>query len=181
MLLYTTSMDGVPGGGNTVEVHLLARMALTPVVIGTAASVMGTGRVTMSLVASTALCWSFVPVLQLLTGLLLVRGAAAKGSALARYFATDRYWSSWMLALAAVVLLMPNPGGVVLYLLGTAVVPLLLTARALVWLRRDLSGDSRAAARTIVVLHQTITILLILAYAMWAGALWPRIVRTLAA
>lgn len=169
-------------GKYSVEVEIAFRMVFTAVLIGTATAVLGTGRVTLPLVASGALCWSFVPVLQLLTGLLFVRGArGSRTRALARYFAADTYWSTWILAYAAVLLLVPQPGRFAMYLMATAVLPLLLTARALVHVRRNACGDSPQGASRIVAAHQALTILLFLGYVMWASALWPRIMRVLGA
>lgn len=151
-------------------------MVLTALVLGTAAAVAGTGRVTLSLVVSTTICWSFVPILQLLTGVLLVApGRGDRRRALASYFETGRYWSAWVLALAAALLMAPDPGPLAIYLLMTAVVPLLLTARALVTVRREVFGDSRTTALRIVVAHQGLSIVLILGYAAWASALWARL------
>jgi hypothetical protein len=160
----------------TMRSQILERLILTSAVLGTMGAVVTTGRVTLALVVGTAVVWSFVPVLQLLTGLLLVRDAGARrAEALARYFATDRYWSTWALGFASVLLLAPEPGAIVLWLAVTALAPLALTARALVRLRCDLFGDRSGDACWRVAVHQAITVGLIAAYAIWAGALGPRI------
>ena len=159
---------------------LVARMALVALVIGTSVSVAATERVTFSLVAGGFIGWAFVPVLQLLTGLLLVQGRPGKRIfQLERYFATHWPWSLWILVFNGAVLLLPTrvTG---LWLTATAVVPMLWT----MWLlgefcRQDLALDPRHARRR-VLLHQAVTYLLVFGYVSLAVALWPRIVGLVA-
>ena len=154
---------------------LLARMALVALVIGTSVTVAATERLTLSMVISGSLGWAFVPLLQLLTGLLLVRGVpGGRMRQLERYFATHWPWSIWIIAFNAAILLLPGhlTG---LWLTATAVVPLLWT----VWLlmefcRQDLALDSPIARRR-VLLHQAVTYGLVVGYVSVAVALWPRL------
>ncbi len=104
-LLYITS--GMSGGtnrlleaGDNADLRVLGYMALVALVIGTSVSAAATERVTLSLVLTSALAWSFVPLLQLGTGLWLVRsaGAGRRVAALERYFETHRPWSLFILA-----------------------------------------------------------------------------------
>lgn len=157
---------------------VIGYMALTALVMGTAAAVLGTGRVTVPLVLSTTLVWSWVPVVQLLTGLVLVQGRGpARRVALTHYFATGRYWLIWVLCIAVILLLLPDPHLWVWldYLLLTFLLPATLTARALRRMRRELFGDSPAAARWSVAAHQVITYSIVVLYIAWAVALWPRL------
>ena len=152
-------------------------MALTALVIGTAAAVLGTGRVTVPLVLSTTVMWSWVPVVQLLTGWWMVAGRGSRrGEALSEYFATSRYWSVWLLGFTLCVLLAPRPFELLLWALATAVVPAALTARALVTLRQQYFSDSRSSAWRRVAIHQGITHGVIVLYFAWAVALWPRLI-----
>jgi hypothetical protein len=155
---------------------IAGQLTLIALVIGTATAVAATGRVTISLVVSTTIVWSFVPLLQLLTGwLLLVRDLPRdRGSALAEYVRTHRYWSLWMLAVAAVLLLAPSPGLVTFPLVATALAPMFLTSRALVGLRRAWGNPPREAIGRVVA-HQAMTLGLMSAYVVWATALLPRI------
>lgn len=160
---------------DNLPVTLLARMALVALVIGTSVTVAATERLTLSLVLSGSLGWVFVPLLQLLTGLLLVRGLpGGRMRQLERYFATHWPWSIWILVFNAAVLLLPmRLTG--LWLTATAVVPMLWT----VWLlmefcRQDLALDSRMARRR-VLLHQSVTYVLVVGYVSVAVALWPRL------
>lgn len=154
---------------------LIRQMILTALVLGTATAVLGTGRVTIPLIVSTTAVWSWVPIVQLLTGLMLVRGAADRSSALASYFSTGRYWSLWILTFAAVMLLTPAVWSVFFSAIATCIVPILLTARSLIAWRQQVFGDTRAAAKRRVLLHQAITHTVIVLYVAWAIALWPRL------
>ena len=157
-------------------VKIAARMALIATVVGTATAVAATGRITLSLVLSGALMWSAVPVVQLLTGLLLVRGAPTRTSdALELYLRTHRAWSIWLLLCAAALILVPQPISIGLYAAATFIIPGALTVRMLVAFCRWELGFSRTAAMRRVLLHQVVTSLVLLSYGNYAGALIERI------
>lgn len=155
-------------------------MALVALIMGTATTAAATGRVTMGLVAGGALGWSFVPLLQLLTGLLLIRGLrAGRLRQLERYFALHWPWSLWILAYHTALLLLPTRS-LGTWLALTAVVPIAITARLLVrFAQTHVTGDRRAAIRR-VVLHQAVTYGIFLAYVAVAVALWTRVLKVLA-
>jgi hypothetical protein len=155
---------------------LLARMALIAIVIGTSVTVSATERVTASLVAAGAIGWAFVPILQLLTGLLLLRGFASdRVRLLNRYFATGWAWSLWILAAHAAYLTLPAARHFAWWITLTAVLPILGTLWLLLrFCRRDLGLDLwRSLWR--VGGHQTATYTIAFAYVFVAVALWPRI------
>ena len=151
-------------------------MVLIATVVGTATAVAATGRITLSLALSGALMWSAVAAVQLLTGVLLVRGAPIRiNGALERYLRTHRAWSIWLLVCAAALILAPNPLSVVLYVAATFVIPAALTVWMLVaFCRREL-GFSRRTAIQRVLLHQVVTAFVLLAYGNYAGALIGRV------
>ena len=137
---------------------------------------MATGRITISLVLSGMLVWSFVPVFQVVTGIFLVRGSRMpRGVALARYFAPGWYWWVWFLTVAVIVLLVPGVGGFLDYFLCTIPIPAALTARALVALRRELHGDNAFTALRHVAVHQAVTYLSLALYIAWTVDLWARL------
>lgn len=155
---------------------VIGQMLLAALVLGTAAAVLGTGRVTIPLVASTTLIWIWIPVVQLLTGLLLVRGARLPPSeALTRYFETGRYWSGWLLLFTVVLLLAPRPFAIIDWALATALIPAVLTTRALTRTVREVCGVSERSARRRALVHQAITHTILVLYFGWAVALWPRL------
>jgi hypothetical protein len=143
--------------------EIAARMALTAVILGTVTAIMGTGRVTLSLVLSGAVMWSFVPVLQLLTGVLFITGRNA--SAVRAYFATGRFWLLWMLAIGTVLLMKPDPGFAIAWMVATLVVPAALTIRAL----------GRLVPWRRVLLHQLVTFAILVSYVAWAIGGWVRL------
>ena len=155
-------------------------MLLVSLIIGTATAAAATGRVTLSLVGSGALGWSFVPVLQLLTGLILIRGPRGEWLVqLERYFELHWPWSLWILAYHAALLLLPTRA-LGTWLALTGVVPMVVTARLLLHFTRVHVVDDRRAAIRRVVLHQAVTYSVFLAYAAVAVALWSRVLKVLA-
>jgi hypothetical protein len=156
-------------------VNIVGHMALTALAIGTVAAVLGTGRVSVPLVASTTVMWSWVPVVQLLTGYFFVGRVPRRGEALIHYFETGVYWATWLLLFALAVVLAPHPFAILDYALATAVVPVVLTARALTRLRRQRFGERASVAWRHVLVHQAVTHAIVVGYFAWAVALWPRV------
>ena len=156
-------------------------MLLTAMVIGTATAVAGTGRVTLSLVASGTFVWAFVPVLQLLTGLLLVRGTPiGTMRGLEGYFARHHSWSLWLLTVAAAVLLLPHWTYSSLAILASSLVPAYIGARRLAAFCRDDLGFSAATSRRRLLLHQSLTYLFLLLYVDYATELAERVLWSVA-
>lgn len=157
--------------------RVLAQMALTALVIGTSVAAASTERVTASLVLTSSIAWAFVPLIQLATGLWFVRAASpgARGSALAAYFDTHRPWSLFILAFHAMILMWPASRGFTLMLAPAGVIPIGLTAVALVRLGKNVLGLSAGAARRNVAVHQAMTYVIVAAYAAWASAYLPRL------
>ena len=158
---------------------MLARMALVAVIIGTSVTVSATERVTLPLVLAGSIGWSFVPLLQLLTGLLLIRGTARRRrlDLLDRYFATGWSWNLWILAIHVMLLLWPASRRLGILVIGiAAIVPIVWTLKLLFdYCRRDLGLDARSA-RARVFQHQAVTYALVVAYVAFAVSLWPRVV-----
>lgn len=160
---------------------LLSRMALVALVIGTSVTVAATERIEASLVISGMLCWSFVPVLQLLTGLVLLRGTRGKrGDRLERYFATHWPWSLWILALHAALLMVPPARGYVYWLAVTAVIPVIATVKLLLVYCSETLALPAPEARVRILQHQLLTLTLAILAFQLAVALWPRLLGTVA-
>ena len=153
-------------------------MALVALVIGTSVTAAATERVTISLVLTSALAWAFVPIMQLGTGIWLVRTAGVSRSVpvLERYFDTHRPWSLFLLAAHAVLLAWPASHAFALLFLPLAGIPIGLTVLSLNALCREQLGMPAAAARRAVWIHQAFTYLVVIAYGAWAGAYLPRLV-----
>ena len=160
--------------------RVLGQMILVSMVIGTAMSTAGTGRIDLSLVFWESLAWAFVPVIQLATGLVLVSGGReALGSRLTAYFDTHRPWSLWLLIVAGGLVAVPRLQGFTYWIAPTIVVPVVFTVRSLTALCRDRMGMTVFAARRRVTLHQGITWTIFAVYFALSVALWPRIVSLL--
>lgn len=159
--------------------RLAGRMALVAVVVGTSVTVSATERVTLSLVLAGTIGWSFVPLLQLLTGLTLIRGRArdSRVDLLDRYFALGWPWSVWIIGIHATLLMWPATRRFgLLPVAATALIPILWTLRLLLeFSRRELAFDTRQA-RIRVGQHQALSYVLFLTYVFFAVSLWPRVV-----
>ena len=157
-------------------VILFGRLALVALVLGAATAAAATERLTIQLVLGGAVSWSFVPLLQLGTGLLLLRGSSGRRlELLERYFALHWPWSLWIIVFSGAVLLLP-PRFTGVSLVATAGAPLIWTVWLLLeYCRADLGFDRRTARRR-VAQHQAVTYGLVVGYVALAVALWPRIV-----
>ncbi|HVL66070.1 MAG TPA: hypothetical protein VM364_02280 [Vicinamibacterales bacterium] len=155
---------------------LVAQMALIALVIGTSVTAAATGRVDASLVLSGFAAWSFVPLVQMLTGLVLTRGTAvAKRHALEQYFATHWPWSLWILSVHAAFLLSGAVHATAAWIAVTGVVPVIWTVRLLIAFCRETLHLDAARARMRVAQHQALTLVAAIVYVHFAVALWPRL------
>jgi hypothetical protein len=163
--------SGVP-----VMLSLVGRMALVALVIGTAVTTSATERVTLSLVLAGAIGWSFVPLLQLFTGWMLVRGFAQdRVRLLNRYFATHWPWSLWILASYALLLMFPGTRRFAFWITLTAALPVLWTFHLLLRFCREELRLGILRSWTRVATHQAVTYTIVFAYIFVAVSLWPRI------
>ena len=159
--------------------HTLAVPLLTALIIGACTSIAATGVASLPSIASGALCWSFVPVLQLVNGLLLCwrppNPRVDRRTAIALLFLAHLPWSIWLIAAALVFLWVPLTPAVVLVLLWTVVVPLVWTAAILASFCRSVLGCSARQATRRALIHLASTLALMVLYAAAAVALWPRV------
>lgn len=156
----------------------LRRPLLAAVVIGTSMAIAATRRVTPALVLDTTLAWAFVVVLQIAIALVLIAGPSRRTVGVSRgldlFFASHAPWSLWLLGVAA----LPAPlGRPVTPLLLLAVVPIVMTNRAIAAFFREVLGygSRRAVAHTAI--HQAITWTVFVVLYGSAVALHPRLVE----
>jgi hypothetical protein len=144
--------------------------------LGAATSVMGTGLITPALFLGGAACWAFVPIIQGLTGLVLVAGAPVVPwrRGLALLFLGHAPWTLWLLTFAG-AMLAGRPLGL-LTLMLTAILPLVATVRTLDAFCREVLHLSPSVARRRVLVHQAITWTIVLAYADEATQFLPRVI-----
>src|SRR5262245_10706842 len=78
----------------------LRRPALVALVLGTATAVSSTGHLTIGLLVSGFVCWSFVPLLQIATAAAIMRSPASRSIPLAQrldlWFVGHAPWSLWI-------------------------------------------------------------------------------------
>lgn len=180
--VYTIESDGLGDGFVEIitAVSILGRMLLVAAVVGTSVTATATEHVDLWLLLSGTAGWSFVPLLQLGTGLVLIRGARRPLTLLLdRYFATGWPWSLWILTAHAALLVIPWLRGYAFGLLLTVAIPIWLTSRLLGDLCQRELGMPRRAAKRRVIEHQALTYALIVLYVQLSVALWPRIVGVL--
>jgi hypothetical protein len=157
----------------------MRRPVVTAIVIGTATSILATERVTLALVLTTTLCWSFVVMVQLLAGLILIARSRSpivgRASALDLLFMGHGPWSLWLLTVAAWAPWFPRPESMNLIVLGSAIVPWLWTVTILFSFCTTVMRASRREAIAGTLLHQFIVWTVAVLYVDFAVALWPRI------
>ncbi len=158
----------------------LRRPALVALVIGASTGFSATGHLTLALLVSGFVCWSFVPLVQMATATVIFRGAPRAPAIpfsrrLDLWFMGHLPLSLWI-ALAGLVIgsapisAMPEQA-----VLATVVVPVVWTNIIAAAYCRVVLGDSRQAAIARVAVHQTITWLAALLYFGWAVALSSRL------
>jgi hypothetical protein len=172
---FAASLEGTSGGLWSVA----SRPALAALVMGTASAFAATGHVTLGLLVSGLVCWTFVPLLQMATAAAITWPRAARSLPLARrlelWFMGHAPWSLWIFT---VTLLMGNAGiwsRLEWAVIATAVIPSIWTSVIAAAFCRVVLGDSPRAAIARTAVHQAITWTLLLLYFGWAVALQPRI------
>ena len=160
----------------------LARPALVAVVIGAATAVPATGHVTWSLILSGAVCWSFAVLAQIGTAGMLIRSPSAitRARAIDLFFLGHAPWSWWLLGVAAVLVSVPAAGRHQNVIAITALVPAVWTAAVIFAFCRQVLQLDRKQAAVRTVLHQALTLLMIVLYFGWAVQLWPRVLASMA-
>jgi hypothetical protein len=152
----------------------LSRPALVAIVLGATVSILCTGILTSGLWLGSTVCWAFVPALQALIGVAVLRqpGRQSVPAFIEELFSTHRPWTAWYLAIAAAALVYPRLGPTIIEI--TALVPLAFTAARLLDLCTSRLGMDRRTAWRRVLAHQFVTYSIVLVYIQMASALAPR-------
>jgi hypothetical protein len=144
--------------------------------LGIVTAVATTGRVVVSLVVSQAVCWTFVPVLQLATGSMLIGSARDRPVTFSRavelLFAAHGPWSLWLVAMGVLQSVSPNQNLV----LSSSLIPFTWTGWMLFGYGRTVLGLTPRQSRTRVGAHQVATVFLILVYVELASRLSVRLI-----
>ena len=157
-------------------VHAISVPVLLVGLLGIVTSMATTGRVVASLVISQAVCWSFVPVLQFATGSMLIGSAPERPVTFSRavelLFAAHGPWSLWLIVMGLLQTVSPSQDMAKL----SALIPTAWTGWMLLAYGRNVLGLSAQQARTRVLFHQAMTMLLIVAYFELATRLSVRLI-----
>jgi hypothetical protein len=156
----------------------LRRPALVALVFGTVVALVTTGRADPRLVASTTLYWSFVPILQLVAAVALVRSSRQRppmAEAIDALFAANGPWALWLVALAGWAVSAPPVARPMFWILAAALVPLAWTPFLVLAFCRKVLGDPLRAALLKTALHQAAMLLSFLVYVANAIAFAPRL------
>jgi hypothetical protein len=158
---------------------LLLRCVLIALMIGATIAIATTKRVTISLLLSLALCWSFVVVLQLIAAAGLIASSRQRPlrlpAALDLFFLGHAPWSLWLLAIAAWSAFSPTGAHFTDWLMLTALVAFgWRSVIVFAFCRRVLQSSKRGAFLR-AVLHQGLMIGFIFLYAAWAVDLVARL------
>ena len=163
---YSTMVDDAAAPN-----RLLVRVGLVLLLFATIASIVLTSRITVGLLVTAALSWSFVIVLQLLIGMLVIASAPARRVSAVRaldlWFASHVPYSLWLLLIASWVVAVgtfpPFP------LVLSIVVPAAWTAIIARAYCRVVLGLPSPAAQWRVVLHQSAAWLCVVVYLVYAS------------
>ncbi len=152
------------------------RILLVACTLGAAVPALAAGVITPGLFVGSAICWAFVPALQWLIAVALVRSVKVRPRrrALALLFLGHAPWSLWVLAAGAFGLVVPFIDSTTLAV--TAIVPLVLTLRILDAFCREVLQLPRAAARRRLLAHQAVTWGVVFVYVQAASQFLPRVI-----
>jgi hypothetical protein len=135
--------------------RMLRRPLIVTVAIGTAVPIMAVQRITLGLLAATAISFSFVVAIQMIVGAAVIASAASRRTSVARaidlWFAGHVPYSLWLLGAAAAFAALPWAS--LDLLIALAVFPAAWTAVIVAAFCRQVLGTSRAGARWRAAAH----------------------------
>jgi len=156
---------------------VLRRPALVVLVIAVMSPIMAVQRVTLGLVATAALSWSFAVALQAVVGIGLIASAPSRRrsavQALDLWFAGHLPYSLWIVAAFAVMVVAPF--GLLGVLIGTAIVPAIWTAVIASAFCRIVLGTTTSGARWRVAGHFVAIWMITASYIAWAAGGWSQL------
>jgi len=175
---YATAL-GQRAGGSWRAVR---RPALVALLLGTGSAFSATGHVTIGLLVSGFVCWSFVPLLQIATAGAIMRSSSRTlpfGRRIDLWFMGHMPWSLWIFAATLAMGTARKGWRVEGPIIVSALIPIAWTSAIAASFCRVVLGDAPHVARARTALHQAVTWTIALIYFAYAVALWPRIVAFL--
>ena len=161
------------------------RPALVALLLGTGSAFSATGHVTIGLLLSGFVCWSFVPLLQMAAAGAIMRSSTSRtlpfGRRIDLWFMGHMPWSLWIFA-ATLAMGSARKGWRVEWpIIVSALIPIAWTSVIAASFCRVVLADPPRVARARTALHQAVTWTIALIYIANAVALWPRIAALLGA
>jgi hypothetical protein len=156
---------------------LWQRLGTILLVIAVAIPIMAVQRVTIGLVVATAICWSFILIIQFFIGVLLITSVRSRQIRLTRaldlWFAGHLPYSVWLMASAAVMANLSS--GSTEIVIALAVVPSVWTSVIVSAFCRVVLNTSRAGARIRATIHFIVVWAVGLQYVALASGGWFQI------
>jgi len=162
----------------------LERPALVAVIVGTAITLSSARRVPLGLVLMGVVCWSFVPLIQWLIGLVVIGRARGRPMSVPRclelLFAGHLPWSLSTLVMVGLYTFTPVPIALTAQVLGLLVPGVWTTV--IVWsFCRTALGCTPARARRLTAFHQALTWTTFCAYVFLLSGFWQRMLAFIGA
>lgn len=158
----------------------LDRPAFVAVIIGTAVTLCAARRVPLGLVLMGIICWSFVPIIQWLIGVIVIAQARGRPVSVPRclelLFIGHLPWSLWTLVMIGLYTFtrVPLPLPVEVFSL---LIPGVWTTRIVFAFCRTALGCTPARARLLTAAHQTMIWAAFFGYVFLVSGFWARILR----
>jgi hypothetical protein len=166
------------GAADRAGRHLLQRLGAILLVIGIAVPLMAVQRITIGLVATAALSWSFVLAIQMAVGVLVIASGPARRlgmpAALNLWFAAHLPYTLWMLAISGLMAASRHASAELL--IASAIVPAAWTFVLVSAFCRVVLQVSRAGAHARAGVHQLLIWAIALSYVAWAAGGWFQVV-----
>ena len=155
-------------------VRVMRRPAMVVLVIAVMVPIMAVQRVTLALVMTAALSWSFAVLLQSIVGLAIIGSAPARKiavlPALDLWFAGHVPYSLWILVAFGMTAMLRSAN--VSLVILTAVVPAIWTAIIVTAFCRTVLGTTAPGARWRAAAHFVSIWTITLSYIAWAAGGW---------
>jgi len=162
----------------------LERPALVAVIIGAGVTLSSARRVSLGLVLMGIVCWSFVPLVQWLIGLVIIGRARDDAMSVPRrvelLFAGHLPWSLSTLVMVGLYTFTRLPIGVAAQALGL-LVPAVWTTVIISAFCRTVLGCPPARAHVLTAAHQAMTWTAFFTYVLLFSGLWARILALVGA
>jgi hypothetical protein len=162
----------------------LERPALVALIVGTAVTLSSARRVSLGLVLTGIVCWSFVPLVQCVIGLAVIGRARGDSMSVPRrlelLFAGHLPWSLSTLVMVGLYTFTRLPIGLAAQALGL-LVPAVWTTVILSAFCRTVLGCLTARAHVLTAAHQAMTWTAFFTYVLLFSGLWARILALVGA